>query len=31
MITISLLNNNQNNKDYAKEDFYFATFASGHI
>ena len=30
-IAISLLHNNQNNKDYAKEIFYFATFASGYI
>ena len=31
VIYISLLHNNQNNKDYAEEDFYFATFASGCI
>ena len=30
-ITISLLHNNQNNKDYAKEIYYFAIFASGYM
>ena len=31
VIYIFLLHNNQNNKDYTEEDFYFATFASGCI